>query len=143
MARYVIVSDGSYRVHDGVVAAGLGANVIEWDGETPFAVEGGSLVPEGEFAGMFYVAPPAPPPFVVAKWQLQVVLASMPHAGGGTLLDAANALAAQVGGVAAIAWAGASEITRASPLLNELAPALGLSDADVDAIFVRAAGVVA
>lgn len=87
--------------------------------------------------------PPLPVPAQVATWQLKIAMLQTPSkAGGGrTLLDDANALAAAAGGAVAIAWAGATTVERTSPTIAAMAPRLGLSDADIDALFIVAQGV--
>lgn len=86
------------------------------------------------------VAPSPSTPVVpdeVAMWQLRLALQVRGK------LDAANTLAAGAGDVVQAAWDGAATVARASPVINALAPALGLSQNDVDAIFIEAAAFVA
>lgn len=72
-------------------------------------------------------------PLVVTRFQAR---AALYNAG---LLDAAEALMADADPIARLAWADAQTFKRASPTIAALAPALGLSDADIDAIFAAAA----
>lgn len=141
MPNYVQVSDGTYQINGSTIPVGTAVNRVLWDGTSEFPQPPGlSLAAEDGSHPMW--ENPQTVPVSVEKWQIQVVLAQRPGKSG-TLLDDANALAAQVGGVAAIAWNGASEITRISPLMNQMAPTLGLSQADIDAIFIAAASVIA
>ena len=59
------------------------------------------------------------------------------------LLDDATALVNAQGGVAKLAWDNAIEFRRSSPTINGLASALGLTDEDLDALFLAAAGIEA
>ena len=139
----LLVALEGYALDDGtVLPAGTPVNRIAWDGVSKHVPPEGLAFAPDEGQRVREIPLPVTVPQAVAKWQLQVAMAGRPGQGG-TLLDDANALAKQVGGVAAIAWAGAAEITRGSPLLNQMAPALGLSQADVDALFIAAAEVVA
>lgn len=83
-------------------------------------------------------------PVSVGRWQLQSVLSQMPSKSnaGKTMLDDANTLAAAQGIVVQLAWDNAPTVERASPTINALAGAIGLSQADVDAAFVAAERVV-
>lgn len=58
-------------------------------------------------------------------------------------LAAVEAVVAATGGMAAIAWADASEFRRDSPTIAALAGAAGLTDADLDALFQAAAQITA
>lgn len=58
-------------------------------------------------------------------------------------LDAVDAAVAAAGGLAAIAWADASEFRRTSPTIAALAAGAGLTDADLDALFIAAEQITA
>lgn len=58
-------------------------------------------------------------------------------------LAAVEAVVAATGGMAAIAWADASEFRRDSPTIAALAGAAGLTDTDLDALFQAAAQITA
>lgn len=62
---------------------------------------------------------------------------------GAGLLDAADAAAKAAGGLALLAWQDAQVFERDSPTLAALAKGIGLSDAQLDALFIQAAGIVA
>jgi hypothetical protein len=51
------------------------------------------------------------------------------------LLDEAEALVLSQGGLAAMAWGDVTEFRRDSPLVNELAPQLGLDEQELDDLF--------
>lgn len=60
------------------------------------------------------------------------------------LLDQADAAVAASGNATLQnAWANANTFKRSSPGINALAPAIGLDDAGLDALFIAAAGIVA
>jgi hypothetical protein len=150
MAAYMLIAgaSGYTDTFDGWSApAGACVMVIEYDGVAAYTPPAG-LLPPVPWDGRPMFQPPSPPPVVPAqieKWQLQVVLATMPptgkFAGSTSLLGDANALAAQAGGNVLLAWNGASTVARSSPTIAQFAPQLGLTSAQVDAAFVAAASV--
>jgi hypothetical protein len=85
------------------------------------------------------MAPPGasedPVPASIPAWKGKVVL----HQQG--LLTAAQAAIAAAGPVAQIAWAEAGEWSRSGTLLEAMAAALKLTEAQVDDLFRTAAGV--
>lgn len=94
-----------------------------------------------------FAAPPAPQPVVpqiVSRYQAMAALFETPspaHAGQ-TLLDDVQAAVTAAGGLALLAWQNANIFERHGVFITQLAPQLGLSDAQVDALFVAAANVV-
>lgn len=84
-------------------------------------------------------------PDAVEMWKLQTVLSHTPSkiGSGKTAFDDANALAQQVGNSVWLAWSKAPIVHRDSPNLARLAPAIGFSDADIDAAFIAADSVKA
>lgn len=87
-----------------------------------------------------YVAPAPPPvPSVIANWRAKAVLSI---AGILPAVDAAlNALPDPDKTVALAAWNGGAEVYRNGPTVAAAIAALGLSDAEVDAMFVQAAAL--
>lgn len=84
------------------------------------------------------VAPPVPPEAVTMR---QARLALL---GAGLLDDvetALNALSEPAKSAARIEWDYSNELQRANPLVVALGAALGLSSAQVDALFITAAGL--
>lgn len=83
---------------------------------------------------------PAPPdrvPREIANWRAKAVLKSM-----GLLVTVENALATMLEptkSTVMLAWNGAAKIARNSTTLAALAPALGLSDSQLDQLFITAA----
>lgn len=77
----------------------------------------------------------APPPFPehVALWRARAALA---EAG---LIEAVNAAVASLGAAALQWWEYGTEVERAHPRIAQLAAALGLTDAQIDDLFRRAA----
>lgn len=84
-----------------------------------------------------YVAPPPAVPQQVSPYQARMAL----HAAG--LLDDVEALMADatITRAAKIAWEYATTWQRDSQFIAELAPALGLSEAQIDDLFIAAAQV--
>jgi hypothetical protein len=93
--------------------------------------------------GQFTVSDDGPPeaapgkPIVVSRFQMKAALYVRPH-GNGTALAAVDAFIAQMGGLAALAWAEAVEIHRYSPLVLAVASNFGWDDAELDALFATA-----
>lgn len=83
--------------------------------------------------------PPPGPPQVVSRFQARAAL----HLAG--LLTAVEALMADPATdmLARLAWTDAQEFRRTSPTLLAMASALSLTDAQLDALFVAAAGIEA
>jgi hypothetical protein len=81
--------------------------------------------------------PPPPVPQQVTPYQARVALL------GAGLLDTVNALMAHedTPAPAKIAWEYATYIERHSPFITALAPALGLTEQQVDDLFVAAYGI--
>ena len=77
-----------------------------------------------------YVAFVEPVPSVVTMAQAQLALLAAGH------LDAVEAAVAQMSREAQILWRKANTVVRGDPLLIELAALLGLTEADIDALFV-------
>ena len=86
-----------------------------------------------------YTPPPPPTPTTVTRFQALAVLA----AGGylGTVRTYINTL--DQNNVQRLAWENATDWERSSPTLNALAQMLGLTDTQVDELFVAAAQVSA
>lgn len=83
--------------------------------------------------------PPPGPPQVVSRFQARAAL----HLAG--LLTAVEALMADPATdmLARLAWTDAQEFRRTSPTLLAMASALSLTDAQLDALFITAAGIEA
>lgn len=88
-----------------------------------------------------YLPPPDPPtmpvpvPEVISRFQAKAALSQM------ALLDDAEALVLAEGGLAAMAWLDINEFRRDSPLVNEIAPQLGLDAEELDDLFRLAATI--
>ena len=86
-----------------------------------------------------YVAPPTPIPSTVTRFQALAVLAA------GGYLDTVRTYIATLDqdNITRLAWENAADWERTSPTLNALAAMLGLTDTEVDDLFVAAAQVSA
>lgn len=86
-----------------------------------------------------YVPPPPPIPTTVTRFQALAVLAA------GGYLPTIRTYIATLGedDITRLAWESASEWERTSPTLNALAQMLGLTDAQVDDLFVAASNISA
>lgn len=91
------------------------------------------LVASGELTIAPYVAPPPPPITQVSMRQARLALLS---AG---LLDDVEAAIAQADRAVQIEWEYATVVDRASPLVEAIGTALGLTDVQIDALFADAA----
>lgn len=83
------------------------------------------------------VVEPIPVPQSVSRFQAR---AALMQAG---LLDQAEAAIAQAGPFEQLAWAETTEWLRDSPTINAIGAALGLSSAEIDDLFRRAANITA
>jgi hypothetical protein len=118
-----------------VNAQGESEGIILWDGVTPYEPPPGySLVPEDQAPA---VAAPEPVPSEVTNFQARAALL---RAG---LFDQVNAAVYQAGGEAWQAWEYANTLTRHGATVTALAAGLGLSDAQLDDLFLAAAGIEA
>lgn len=86
-----------------------------------------------------YVAPPPPIPSTVTRFQARVALV---QAGHFDTIDTYIATLPKTD-VKRLAWEDAAEWERASPTLNFLANMLGLTDTDVDDLFILASSISA
>jgi len=86
-----------------------------------------------------YVPPPPPIPTTVTRFQARVALVQAGY------FDTINTYIATLPqtDVKRLAWEDAAEWERASPTLNFLANMLGLSDTDVDDLFILASSISA
>jgi hypothetical protein len=84
-----------------------------------------------------YEAPQPPIPQVVSRFQARAALY------GAGLLDDVETAIAVADPLVQMAWADAQEFQRNSPTILALAGVLGLSESDVDELFITASGIVA
>lgn len=132
MARYAVINDGvvvnhaladdpEFAVAQGWIPAG-DSNIGDlWDGET------------------FTPAPPAPPVVPASVTMRQARLALL---GAGLLDDvdaAINAMPSPQKEAARIAWEYSQEVQRHNGVVAALGPLLGLTDAQIDDLFLTAA----
>lgn len=93
------------------------------------------LVAAGELVIAPYVAPAAPPVTQVTMRQARLALLA---AG---LLDDVEAMIAQADRAVRIEWEYATVVDRSSPLVVTIGSALGLTDAQLDALFAEGAAL--
>lgn len=128
--QYVVIENSTGHVVNRIIAA---------PGTAPGA--GYTLAPD---VGQQIYAPAQPVvvPQSVTMAQAKAALLASPKVGAGpTLLDDANAAVTAIGGAAVIAWQYAPQIDRHSPTMTAVQVRLGLTDSQVDALFVAAAGI--
>lgn len=95
------------------------------------------LLSESEVQAHMEIATASPVPASVSRFQAR---AALMQAGK---LDAANAAVAKADDLTKLAWDDAQVFYRASPTVNALGAALGLSAEDLDALFIAAAQIEA
>lgn len=92
--------------------------------------------------GTTYTAPPAPPPTIPQSVTMRQARLALMGAGKLATINAAIAGMAGVQGEAArIEWEFSSEVKRNQPLVMSMGQALGLTAAQLDALFIAAAAL--
>lgn len=120
---YQLILNGTIRLSDGAWVGLQNPGYLAWRaaGNTPTP----------------YTAPPAPVPGTVTPFQAKAAL----YAAG--LLPAVEAAIAASPKLAQLAYSDATEFTRDSPTIAALSAQLGLTSAQVDALFVAASKIEA
>jgi len=99
------------------------------------AIERRMNLATGEIEEIEYEPAPVAPPEAVSMRQARLALL------GAGVLDKIDAAISQIGGAAQIEWEYATEVRRDSPLIGALASVLGMTDAQIDALFIAAAAL--
>jgi hypothetical protein len=87
--------------------------------------------------------PPAPTEIVVSRMQALIALESTPSGVEGvSLLDVLESHIAESAKVIQIYWANASEFHRNHPVLTDIAHQIGLTDEQIDSLFLAASHIV-
>jgi hypothetical protein len=126
-----------------IIENGVVVNVAVAD-EAYAAEQGWMAAPDDVAPGWAYVngaftAPPPPNPVVPASVAMRQARLALLQVGKLAAVDAAiAALSSPAKEAAQIEWEYATEVKRSSALVAQLAPALGLDDAALDALFVTA-----
>ena len=130
-----------------IIRSGVVENVALWDGVAPWTPPQGTTLaanpPASVSIGWLYDGanwtapepPPVPVPAEVPQWQARRAL----HAAG--LLASVETAVAAASQDIQITWEYAPNIVRNSPFIAALAPALGLTDAQIDDLFRAAAAI--
>lgn len=130
--RYAQISDGV--VANSVLAEPEYAAQMGWV-ELPESAGIGWL-----FDGHTFSPPPLPPPVVPSSVAMRQARLSLLEAGHLANVDAAlAALPSPQRDAAQIEWEYATEVRRTSDLVASIGSAIGLDDAALDALFIRAA----
>lgn len=128
-----------------IIENDLVVNITEADKE--YGLLSGWVEAESAGIGWLYAdgvfsAPPAPPPVVPSIVSMRQARLALLQAGKLDDVDAAiAALPSPAKEAAQIEWEYAIEVKRDSQLVTQLAPALGLDDAALDALFIAAAAL--
>ena len=133
--KYIVVTTAPWTAPNGdIVPAGVGVNQIEADAGFNPGPGLALAIPAGQT--MWAPKQVIQVPSQIDLWKAKAVLASQPskHNAGKTLLNDADA-------AVAAAWGNAAVITRSSPATAAMGAALGLSGADLDALFIAASEV--
>ena len=117
---------------DSYAAQYAGKTILELETELAEAITATSALPN----------PPDLPPPTIAGVPQEVTMrqARLALLGAG-LLDNVNSAIATAGQAALIEWEFANSVVRGSPFITQLGAALGMTDAQIDALFVAAAGL--
>jgi hypothetical protein len=145
MADYLLLSNGwVVRALDGAMispdpaGADYGA-YLAWvaAGSAPDSLPNAGVVPSSTPTGPVV-------PASVSNFQARAYLMSIPsqRIAGQTLFDDANGEMAAAGGVAHQAWEYANNFDRSGDLVNSIGGVLGLTSAQIDAMFIAASAVV-
>jgi len=129
-----------------IIRSGLVENMTRWDGEPDWTPPDGAqaiLAPDNVGIGWTYDGtewtapepPPAPVPEEVRQAQARRALLAV------GLLDDVEAAVAAASRDIQIAWEYEPNIRRDSPMVAALAPAIGLTDAQLDDLFRAAAEI--
>ena len=141
---YLQVSNGNYidPFSGQTVPQGKAINRTMYDPADPIPCPPGiSWVPD-DGAPLWAPSYPRSPPRQVSNAAMRMALfACSGTETGKTLLDAANAACATAGGDAAIYWEYGTTVDRDTPLIAWMGTALGLTPAQVDALFIAAAAI--
>jgi hypothetical protein len=130
------------------IVSGKVHGVFEYDPLPEFApnivmvpLEGGSPVAAGWlYDGSVFTAPPAPGQVVPTSVKMRAAKLALIDAGLLSTVDAAIAAMTGVEGEKArVEWTQSETLRRDHPLLAQLGPALGLTDAQIDGLFMAAA----
>jgi hypothetical protein len=124
-----------------VIENGVVTNVIEVESLDVFPglVDGTDAEIGDAWDGTTFTHPaPAPPAVPASVTMRQARLALLAAGKLETVNSAIASMAGAEGDVARIEWEYAREVRRDSPLMASMMPVLGMTDAEIDALFVTA-----
>jgi hypothetical protein len=126
-----------------IIENGVVANIIEADnlGVFPGLVDATGAAIGDLWDGSTFTKPPAPPPAVPQSVSRFQALAALSNAG--LLTQAQNAVNASPNPLVPLAWNNAQTFDRNSATVAALGPALGLTDAQIDSLFIAASTITA
>jgi hypothetical protein len=127
-----------------IIESGVVTNVVlaneQFAAEQGWVVAPDDVGPGWLYADGVFSAPPAPPPVVPSIVSMRQARLALLQAGKLDDVDAAiAALPSPAKEAAQIEWEYAIEVKRDSQLVTQLAPALNLDSAALDALFTQAA----
>jgi hypothetical protein len=126
-----------------IIENGVVANIIEADnlGVFPGLIDAIGADIGDLWDGSTFTKPPAPPPVVPQSVSRFQALAALSNAG--LLTQAQNAVNASPNPLVPLAWNNAQTFDRNSSTVATLGPALGLTDAQIDSLFIAASTITA
>lgn len=128
-----------------IIDAGRVTNVVEADegfAQTQGWLPAGDAAPGWLWDGAQFAPPPEPPPAVPAAVTMRQARLALLGAGLlGAVESAINALPSPQKEAARIEWEYSQEVQRHNGFVSVLAPSLGLTEAQTDALFIAAAAL--
>lgn len=132
-----------------IITNGVVSNIIEVNAlsDWPGVVDATGAGIGWHYANSAFTAPAPVAPVVpssVTNYQARAVLTVTPSSiPGKSLFDLVNSAITAQGGLALQAWEYANDVARDGPLVISLASSLGVSKAQMDALFIQAATISA
>jgi len=136
------ISDAQWAKQNDGIAQGLYNNVVQaWIAPPDPIPDGKEAQWDGTAWVLIDLPPPPPPPVPRSITMRQARLVLLQAGLLGQVNQAIAAMPGDAGEAARIEWEYATSIDRDNPLFGSLASALGLSEQQVDAMFIAGAGL--